>query len=187
MTGGSQGGRLLDAVEADPCGRRGDGHGPGHRHSEGVMVLPAVPPFPHSRAHLRGVGWAAAQQGLQAPIPEPGAFSPAPAPCGALKGREAGVPSRPPLSYPGRHWLVPKAGPSPEAVSLGSSCPLSSPLLEKLPAHPSLGRTALPAPLPPPSPLYGGTQAPASKICFWLSWRLETRELSSHTWHPCPS
>lgn len=29
-------------MEADPRGRCGDGHGPGHRDPEGVMVLPAV-------------------------------------------------------------------------------------------------------------------------------------------------
>lgn len=42
---GSHSSCLLDAVEADPGGRRGDGHGPGHRHSERVVVLPAVPPL----------------------------------------------------------------------------------------------------------------------------------------------
>lgn len=44
----SYSGRLLNAVEADPRGRCGDGHGPGHGDSEGVMILPAVPPLPHS-------------------------------------------------------------------------------------------------------------------------------------------
>lgn len=32
--GRSHGRRLLDAVEADPCGGRGDGHGPCHAHPQ---------------------------------------------------------------------------------------------------------------------------------------------------------
>lgn len=50
---GSHSSCLLDAVEADPGGRRRDGHGPGHRHPEGVVVLPAVPPLSQGRAHLQ--------------------------------------------------------------------------------------------------------------------------------------
>lgn len=51
---GSHGSCLLDAVEADPGGRCGNGHGPGHRHSEGVVVLPTVPPLSQGGAHLQG-------------------------------------------------------------------------------------------------------------------------------------
>lgn len=43
---------LLDAVEADAGRGGGDGHGPGHAGTDGVLVLPAVPPLPHGRSHL---------------------------------------------------------------------------------------------------------------------------------------
>lgn len=43
---------LLDAVEADTGWGGGDGHGPGHTGTDGVLVLPAVPPLPHGRSHL---------------------------------------------------------------------------------------------------------------------------------------
>lgn len=44
---------LFDAVEADPGRGRGDGHGSCHSHSKGVVVLPAVPPFPYCRTYLK--------------------------------------------------------------------------------------------------------------------------------------
>lgn len=44
---------LFDAVEADPGWRCGDGHGSCYSHSKGVVVLPAMPPFPHCRADLK--------------------------------------------------------------------------------------------------------------------------------------
>lgn len=44
--------RLFDAVEADACGGRGDGHGSCHAHPQRVVVLPAVPPLPGSRTDL---------------------------------------------------------------------------------------------------------------------------------------
>lgn len=43
---------LFDAMEADSCWRCGDRHGTCHTYSERVMVLPAVPSFPGSRADL---------------------------------------------------------------------------------------------------------------------------------------
>lgn len=49
----SHGCGLFDAVEADPGRRRGDGHGSCHPHSKGVVVLPAVPPFPHCGTYLK--------------------------------------------------------------------------------------------------------------------------------------
>lgn len=48
----SHGCGLFDAMEADSCWRGGDRHGTCHTHSEGVMVLPAVPSFPGSRTDL---------------------------------------------------------------------------------------------------------------------------------------
>lgn len=48
----SHGCGLFDAMEADSCRRGGDRHGTCHTHSEGVMVLPAVPSFPGSRTDL---------------------------------------------------------------------------------------------------------------------------------------
>lgn len=45
--------RLFDAVEADPGGRRGDGHGSCHSHTKGVVVLPAMPSLPYCRTNLR--------------------------------------------------------------------------------------------------------------------------------------
>lgn len=48
----SHSGGLLDAVEADPGWGGGDGHGPRHSHSEGMVVLPTMPSLPGSRAHL---------------------------------------------------------------------------------------------------------------------------------------
>lgn len=50
--GRSHGRGLLDAVEADPCGGRGDGHGTRHTHPQRVVVLPAVPPLPGGRTDL---------------------------------------------------------------------------------------------------------------------------------------
>lgn len=45
---GSDSRGLLDAVEAD-TGRGGrDGHGPSHTGTDGVLVLPSVPPLPYS-------------------------------------------------------------------------------------------------------------------------------------------
>lgn len=44
---------LFDAVEADPGWGCGDGHGSGHSDSKGVVVLPAVPPFPDGRTYLK--------------------------------------------------------------------------------------------------------------------------------------
>lgn len=52
MQGVSHSCGLFDAMEADPCWGRGDGHGTCHTHSERVMVLPAVPSFPGSRTDL---------------------------------------------------------------------------------------------------------------------------------------
>jgi hypothetical protein len=43
---------LLDAVEADPGGGRGDGHGAGHTGTDRVLVLPSMPPLPDGRADL---------------------------------------------------------------------------------------------------------------------------------------
>lgn len=47
---------LFDAVEADPGGGRGDGHGSGHTRAEAVVVLPTVPPFPDRGTHLQRRG-----------------------------------------------------------------------------------------------------------------------------------
>lgn len=49
----SHGCGLFDAVETDPGGGRGDGHGSGHTQAEAVVVLPAVPSFPDGRTHLQ--------------------------------------------------------------------------------------------------------------------------------------
>ena len=43
---------LLNTVEAHACRGSGDGHGTCHPHTQLVVVLPAVPPFPGSRANL---------------------------------------------------------------------------------------------------------------------------------------
>lgn len=43
---------LLDAVEADAGRGGGDGHGPCHTGTDGVLVLPPVPPLPYGRSHL---------------------------------------------------------------------------------------------------------------------------------------
>lgn len=147
VTEGSQGGRLLDAVEADPCGRRGDGHGPGHGHSEGVMVLPAVPPLPHGRAHLWGRQRLSCACRVGGQSWELGVFSPAPCPCRALKGRLGCPPSRHPHTQGGTGWFQKQVLP---LKLLASEAPASVliPVLDKLPTDAALGHAAFPAPSP---------------------------------------
>lgn len=162
MAEGSHGGRLLDAVEADPCGRRGDGRGPGHGHLEGVVVLPAVPPLSHGRAHLWERQRLSRACGGQSWDPESSPLPPAPR--RALQGRWGALLTG---TLTPRHWLVPKAGPPPEApVGLGISAlaPLpSSGLTRALWPHPSPGEA------PSPHSSLGHPAFPAPSLCHLIA------------------
>lgn len=113
------------------------------------MVLPAVPPLPHGRAHL-GRGEVETQLSPQGPIPGSETFSALlPAPCRAI--RVAGVALLTATFI--RDWRLPKVGSfpcrrwpleltAPLAACLGPSFP--SPVLGK-PPQPSFRGAAFPS------------------------------------------